>query len=132
MKTFLIFFLVLGVQAAFSKEIKYSCANKSINENESYYLSKYFVTVDTDLKIATFIDKDGLDAAEGEVSLKLFKTNDLRLKGSYKGTLWSDGGCSVDGYITKEMFAGRNQAFLKLKQESECRASGVWLSCFKL
>ena len=117
---------------AFAAKLEYFCANKKIDEDASYYLSKYRVTIDTTSKKAIFKDKDNEVVSDGAIKLKKSISTDPHLVGALKGTMWSDGGCAVEAYITAEMMAGEERAFIKVKQELECRGPGAWLSCVKL
>lgn len=96
MKALFFGIMLLGSHVTYSKKLKYVCSNKSIDESSSYYLGTYIVNINTALKVATFTDIDGLLAAEGTVSLKPFATNNARLKGSFKGTLWSESRCALE------------------------------------
>lgn len=131
MKKFLIAIAALGSLAANAAHIQYLCVNKKIDERAGYYLAQYTVNLNTSTKTVDFIDRDGSEASQGPCDFKKIASKDPRLDGTYKGYIWSDSGCSVDFYLTKEMVAGKDRAFLKLKQEGECRGAGVWLACYK-
>lgn len=132
MKKLLVGLILFGTTMTYAAEIKYSCVNKTIDADASYYLPKYLVTIDTNEKKATFLSENNEEVSEGKVAYSETQTKNVRLAGSVKGKMWSDSGCAVDFYLTKEMLSELNKAFMKVKAEYECRGAGVWLACFKL
>lgn len=133
MKHFFLCFFVLCSFSAYAKGIRYVCSNKSISEDETYYLNRYFVSVDPVARKAFMWDTKGQSALDRDfLDLKPFPTKDVRLIGSLRATMWHDSGCGVDAYLTKEMLMGQPRAFLKVKSELECRSSGAWLACLRI
>lgn len=120
------------IQNVFSQDIMYNCSNKKVDEDASYYLSSYLLTFNSEKKEALFKDSTGEIVSDGTISLKKISSPERRLVGGLKGTIWSDGGCRVEAFLTKEMLAGSKKASMRVKQGAECENTAVWYVCLKL
>ncbi len=131
MKHLLVLLISLASNYALSNSLEYKCENKNVDEDASYYLREYFVSVNSETKEAMFKNADGEMVSDGAINLKEFSSQDTRLIGGLAGIVWSDGGCRVEAFLTKEMLSGANKAKMKLKQTAECASSAIWFTCKK-